>query len=199
MPWPARIFRRDAFQCASSRIFPVLSHSGKLWLVTELCTGGDLSARKLNEHDAKNVIEQILRALVYLHRMGIVHRDIKLENVLYENNCKGSPVRLIDFGLSRMFDRAALATDYTRCPYTMSPETASMISSSKDGRVKGENITDKTDVWAVGVVTFVILSGEFPFIKTSANLKDKYMMDRLKRVSAWCLQYVCVRRTLFAP
>ena len=44
---------------------------GKLWLVTELLTGGDLSSRKLNEHDTKNVIEQVLRALVYLHRMGM--------------------------------------------------------------------------------------------------------------------------------
>ena len=45
--------------------------TGKLWLVTELLTGGDLSSRKLNEHDTKNVIEQVLRALVYLHRMGM--------------------------------------------------------------------------------------------------------------------------------
>ncbi len=156
----------------------------KLWLVTELCSGGDLSARKLNEQDAKNVIEQILRALVYLHRMGIVHRDIKLENVLYENNSKGASIRLIDFGLSNMYDRAALATDYTRTPtYTMSPETASLLSSSKDGRVGGEYNTDKIDVWALGVVTFVVLSGEFPFIKTSADLKDKNLIDKLKRVS----------------
>ena len=39
--------------------------------MTELLTGGDLSSRKLNEHDTKNVIEQVLRALVYLHRMGM--------------------------------------------------------------------------------------------------------------------------------
>lgn len=165
------------------KLYEVYHVKRKLWLVTELCSGGDLSARKLNEQDAKNVIEQILRALVYLHRMGIVHRDIKLENVLYENSAKGATVRLIDFGLSRTYDRAALATDYTRTPYTMSPETASSFSSSKDGRVGGEDITDKTDVWALGVVTFIVLSGEFPFIKTSADLKDKNLIDKLKRVS----------------
>jgi serine/threonine protein kinase len=90
---------------------------------------------------------------------------------------------LIDFGLSRTYDRAALATDYTRTPYTISPETATSFSSRKDGRVGGEDITDKTDVWALGVVTFVVLSGEFPFIKTSADLKDKNLIDKLKRVS----------------
>ena len=152
------------------------AHKGKLWLVTELLTGGDLSSRKLNEHDAKNVIEQVLRALVYLHRMGIVHRDIKLENVMYENHSKGSTVRLIDFGLSRTFDRTSIVGDFGRTPYTMSPEAAG------GGGTDGEFMTDKTDVWAVGVITFIMLSGEFPFIKTNADLKDPEKMNRLKKV-----------------
>jgi calcium-dependent protein kinase len=161
------------------KLYEVYHVKRKLWLVTELCTGGDLSARKLNEHDAKNVIEQILRALVYLHRMSVVHRDIKLENVLYENNSKGATVRLIDFGLSKMFDRAGKATDYTRTPYTMSPETAKLYLASKDGEDSDEEITDKTDVWAVGIITFVMLSGEFPFIRTTADLKDDILMKKL--------------------
>ncbi|KAL7528246.1 hypothetical protein ACHAXR_002350, partial [Thalassiosira sp. AJA248-18] len=124
-------------------------------------------------NSTKSVIEQVLSALVYLHRMGIVHRDIKLENVLYENHSKQATVRLIDFGLSRTFDRTSVAADYTRTPYTMSPETV--------GAKPGEQMTDKTDVWAVGVITFVMLSGEFPFIKTNSDLKDQDKMDRLKR------------------
>lgn len=155
------------------KLYEVYQVKRKLWLVTELLTGGDISTRKLNEHDTKNVIEMVLRALVYLHRMGIVHRDVKLENVLYENHSKQATVRLIDFGLSRTFDRTSVAADYTRTPYTMSPEMA----SSK----KGEELTDKTDVWSVGVMTFVMLSGEFPFIKTNADLKDAEKMDRLKK------------------
>lgn len=152
-----------------------LAKTGKLWLVTELLTGGDLSSRKLNEHDTKNVIEQVLRALVYLHRMGIVHRDIKLENILYENHSKHATVRLIDFGLSRTFDRTSVAKDYARTPYTMSPEAAAS---------KGEGVlTDKTDVWAVGVITFIMLSGQFPFIKTNSDTKDQAKMDKLKKVS----------------
>lgn len=167
------------------KLYEVYHVKRKLWLVTELCTGGDLSARKLNEHDAKNVIEQILRALVYLHRMGVVHRDIKLENVLYENNSKGATVRLIDFGLSRMFDRAGKATDYTRTPYTMSPETAKLYLASKDGEDSDEVITDKTDVWAVGIITFIMLSGEFPFIRTTADLKDNTLMKKLTQADLY--------------
>jgi len=154
------------------KLYEVYHVKRKLWLVTELLTGGDLSCRKLNEHDTKNVIEQVLRALVYLHRMGIVHRDIKLENVLYENHSKRATVRLIDFGLSRTFDRTAVASDYARTPYTMSPEAVSN---------NNEKMTDKTDVWAVGVITFIMLSGEFPFIKTNSDCKDQTKMEKLRR------------------
>ena len=96
-----------------------------------------------------------------------------MENVLYENHSKQATVRLIDFGLSRTFDRTSTAGDFARTPYTMAPETA---ASGSTGRM-----TDKTDVWAVGVITFIMLSGEFPFIKTNNDLKDSEKMDKLKK------------------
>jgi len=177
------------------KLYEVYHVKRKLWLVTELLTGGDLSSRKLNEYDTKNVIEQVLRALVYLHRMNIVHRDLKLENVLYENHSKAATVRLIDFGLSRTFDRS-IAADYSRTPYTMSPETATALGkgggkSGKGGKSKSGGgdkkngeipATDKTDVWAVGICAFIMLSGEFPFIKTDSDLKDDDKMNKLKKV-----------------
>ena len=177
------------------KLYEVYHVKRKLWLVTELLTGGDLSSRKLNEYDTKNVIEQVLRALVYLHRMNIVHRDLKLENVLYENHSKSATVRLIDFGLSRTFDRS-IAADYSRTPYTMTPETATALGKGgKGGKSKGSSskgggdkkngeipATDKTDVWAVGICAFIMLSGEFPFIKTDTDLKDDDKMNKLKKV-----------------
>ena len=128
--------------------------------------------------------------------MGIVHRDIKLENVLYENHGKNSTVRLIDFGLSKTFDRASVAADYARTPYTMSPETFTAASSSKSNQsAEVEVMTEKTDVWAVGVMTFIMLSGEFPFIKTNADLNDAVKMERLKKVSS-VKTLICWIRTL---
>ena len=156
------------------KLYEVYHVKRKLWLVTELLTGGDLASRKHSEFATKNVIAQVLRALVYLHRMGVVHRDIKLENILYENNSKSATVRLIDFGLSRTFDRTTVMGDYARTPYTLTPEAAST------GR---RYATDKSDVWAVGVITFIMLSGEFPFVKTHSDLKNDDLMERLKQVS----------------
>jgi calcium-dependent protein kinase len=131
--------------------------------------------------------------------MGIVHRDIKLENILYENHSKNSTVRLIDFGLSRTFDRRSTAADYTRTPYTISPETAKILQSSKNAKASDEVMTDKKDVWAVGVVAFLLLSGEFPFIKSNSDLKDPDKMDLLKRVSVLLLVYARCRRVIFWP
>lgn len=113
--------------------------------------------------------------------MGVVHRDLKLENVLYENHSKDASIRLIDFGLSRTFDRTSVLNDYSRTPYTMTPEVAS-------GNAKAA-ISDKADVWAVGVIAWVLLSGEFPFVKNTADLKDKEKMEALKKVSG-CLAVV---------
>ena len=64
--------------------------------------------------------------------------------------------------------------DYARTPYTITPEAAS------NGR---RCATDKSDVWAVGVIAFIMLSGEFPFVKTHSDLKDEDKMERLKQVS----------------
>ena len=169
------------------KLYEVYHVKRKLWLVTELLTGGDLSSRKHGEYQTKNVIEQVLRALVYLHRMGVVHRDIKLENILYENNSKTATVRLIDFGLSRAFDRTSVVGDYSRTPYTLTPEAATT------GR---RFATDKADVWAVGVITFIMLSGEFPFVKTHSDLKNEEKMEKLKKVSE-IVPFVLMRTLCF--
>lgn len=125
--------------------------------------------------------------------MGILHRDIKLENVLYENYSKQATVRLIDFGLSRTFDRTSVVGDYARTPYTMSPEAAALsgLKTTKGDR-PSEVMTDKTDVWAVGVIAFIMLSGEFPFIKTNTDMKDQSKMAMLKRVSGLLAWIDCV-------
>ena len=63
--------------------------------------------------------------------------------------------------------------DYARTPYTMAPEVAAKANIMA---------TDKMDVWAVGVIAWVLLSGDFPFIKTNSDLKDDLKMNKLKQV-----------------
>lgn len=77
-------------------------NSDKLMIVMELCTGGDLFSRvPYTEDSVANVTRQILSAVAYMHDRGVIHRDIKMENVVFESKHPDSPIKVIDFGLSR--------------------------------------------------------------------------------------------------
>ena len=107
-----------------------------------------------------------MHATVGKHRRGILHRDLKLENILFENNHKDAKIRLIDFGLSKMFDRAVLGNNAIGSAYTLSPEIAS-----------GRGIyTEKTEVWSIGVIAWILLAGDFPFLKGKEDMENKEKM-----------------------
>ena len=62
------------------QIYEIYSTKHKIWLITDLCTGGDLFSRELDEPGVAVVMEQILQAVVYMHHMDVCHRDLKLES-----------------------------------------------------------------------------------------------------------------------
>lgn len=83
-------------------------------IVTELCRGGELYDRIVDqssnndngapcytEKEAARILYQLLKSISYMHRHGIVNRDIKPENILFENTDENSPIKIIDFGLAR--------------------------------------------------------------------------------------------------
>lgn len=136
----------------------------------DLCTGGNLTTRKLKELDVVVVAEQILRAISYMHVRGICHRDLKMENILYENSSKQSTIRLIDFGISQTYEKKeGERKPYGGAAYTLSPEVAS-----------GGEYTSKSDVWSIGVIVWILLAGDYPFLKTEEDLKNDEKMQRLK-------------------
>ena len=74
-------------------------------MVTEYCSGGEMFERiqknnSFSEKQAASYMKQILSAIVYLHEKGIVHRDLKAENLLFENDDDDAQIKLIDFGVS---------------------------------------------------------------------------------------------------
>lgn len=76
--------------------------SRKLMIVMELCTGGDLYARlPYTESQAAHVTKQVLSAVSYMHAQNIIHRDLKFENIIFESTDPASPIKVIDFGLSK--------------------------------------------------------------------------------------------------
>lgn len=151
------------------RLYEVYQEDSNLWLVMDLCTGGNLTSRKLQELEVVVIAEQILRAVSYLHVRGIFHRDLKLENILYENSSKNSTVRLIDFGISQTYEKqTGEKKPYRGAAYTMSPEVAS-----------GGQYTSKSDVWSVGVIVWILLAGDYPFLRTEDDLKNESKIQKL--------------------
>ncbi|XP_056127749.1 serine/threonine-protein kinase DCLK2 isoform X2 [Rhinichthys klamathensis goyatoka] len=136
----------------------------ELYLVMELVKGGDLfdaitSSTKYTERDACVMVFDLAAALKYLHRMCIVHRDIKPENLLvceYPNGTKS--LKLGDFGLATVVEGPL----YTVCgtPTYVAPE---IIAESGYGL--------KVDIWAAGVITYILLCG-FPPFRSENNLQD---------------------------
>ena len=125
----------------------------------EYCDGGTVANRlkhsrggAFTDSEAVRFARQILSALGYMHAKGFVHRDVKLENILYRTNARDSPVVLVDFGISRNFqDKRRLMTSAVGSPWYLAPEQIKRLYD------------EKCDVWALGVCVFWILAGHPPF------------------------------------
>lgn len=86
-----------------------------------------------------------------MHSKNILHRDLKYENILFVNDSPQAEIKLIDFGLSKVYGDNSELTEGVGTIYTMAPEV-----------LKG-NYTTKADIWSVGVITFMLLSSQMPF------------------------------------
>ena len=123
-------------------------------LFTQITERGSFS-----EADAREIIHQILEGLSYLHDNGIAHRDLKPENLLCSED---GTVVISDFGLSKYFERGQLLK--TRC---------GTIGYTAPEIVNGEPYTPKVDLWAVGVITYILLSGIAPFYGNEVQIFDQ--------------------------
>lgn len=136
-----------------------------LGVITELCTGKDLHSRlPYKEKETARIVSKILSAVQYLHSKNIVHRDIKLENIMFESSRPNSDIKLIDFGLAKkILNKNQYLSDYAGTEYTMAPE------------VLTKAYTTKVDLWSVGVTAYTMMSGKIPSPK-------KFSKERLEHV-----------------
>jgi len=126
-----------------------------LFIVMELVSGGELyemivERKTFSEKDTAHIISQVFSALEYLHGVGIVHRDLKLENMLLTDKDSLS-VKVADFGLSKLYSGQALRTA-CGTPFYVAPEI-----------LLGTGYGPEVDLWACGVLLYILLSGRLPF------------------------------------
>ncbi|KAH7036644.1 kinase-like domain-containing protein [Linnemannia elongata] len=150
-----------------------------LYLVTELAEGGELFDRicrkgSYYEHDAAQLVRTICQGVAYLHSKEIVHRDLKPENLLFKTEAEDSELLIADFGLSKIIDKEKFDLLTTTCgtPGYMAPE---ILQRSGHGK--------PVDMWAIGVITFFLLSGYTPFDRQNtvdemhAIIKSEYSFE----------------------
>ncbi len=158
------------------------SEDGAFFIVQELLSGESLSerldrVRKLSSEDALAVFVPVFDALHAAHERGVIHRDIKPDNVFLHCEADGTETpKLIDFGISKSVDAEGLARTQTGTalgtPYYMSPE-----------QVRGSSSIDhRADLWSAGVMLFEALTGHRPFVGENYHvLILKIMTDRAPR------------------
>ncbi len=152
-----------------ARVFGSGEHQGSLYLVLELCEGGDL-ARRLR--DGPLPLEEGLRlgvalaaGLAHVHARGILHRDLKPANVLFD--AEGTP-KLVDFGVAKLAGEGALTrtADMVGTPSYMAPEQTEGSAG----------VDERTDVYGLGALLYEALTGEPPFRGDSVPATIKQLL-----------------------
>lgn len=129
-----------------------------VYIVMELCEGGELLDRILakkdkryTEKDAAIIVRQMLKVAAKCHLHGLVHRDMKPENFLFKSTKDDAPLKATDFGLSDFIKPGRKFKDIVGSAYYVAPEVLKRQSGPE------------SDVWSIGVITYILLCGRRPF------------------------------------
>ncbi|HSM15080.1 MAG TPA: serine/threonine-protein kinase, partial [Thermoanaerobaculia bacterium] len=140
--------------------------AGYHYLATELVEGTTLRQRlasgPLSVPDAVEVAVQVVTALAAAHDAGIVHRDVKPENLMVRND---GLVKVLDFGLAKARDAAVVDPDGETIdtPHTRPGVLLGTIAYMSPEQSRGKPIDGRTDLWSLGVVLYEMLTGRQPF------------------------------------
>jgi calcium-dependent protein kinase len=140
------------------RLEEVYETPDHMFLILELCSGGEMLDRlnsqkgfHYSEKVAADYVKIMVNAIRYIHEHNITHRDLKLENFLLQDRTETSDLKLIDFGLSRHFKKSEKMTVPVGTPYYVAPEVLRGVYD------------EECDLWSLGVITYMLLSGTPPF------------------------------------
>ncbi|HUK90610.1 MAG TPA: protein kinase, partial [Blastocatellia bacterium] len=148
------------------RIYTFGEDNGSYYLVMEFVYGRPLSEEiqhtgPIPEQRAVQIITQVLEAVSYAHKNGVIHRDLKPDNIILTND-NGSPgVKVLDFGIAKMVggENLTMSGEGFGTPTYMSPERIG----------GGSDLDRRTDIYSIGIILFEMLAGQVPFATKSTD------------------------------
>jgi calcium-dependent protein kinase len=138
------------------KCYEIFEDSWKFYVAMDFCAGGELfdkivQLKRFNESKAAEISFQILSALAYCHEKNVIHRDLKPENILFEEKGECFSIKVADFGSSCFLDKGKKLSGCFGSAYYVAPEV-----------LRGE-YNEKCDIWSVGVILFIMLTGRPPY------------------------------------
>ena len=140
------------------RLLDYLEDNEYIYIVTEYIEGGNLNEYFKNnkfdftEKQAANIMKQIASGIIYLNQYGIVHRDLKPNNIMITQPNDSGIIKIADFGLSKIISPNEIIISHAGTLNFMAPEI-----------LLGTPYNNEVDIWAIGVILFYMLSGDYPF------------------------------------
>ena len=151
------------------KLFEVFESNNYYCIVMENVVGGNLlnainKMTKIPEYLSKIIFKQLIETLQYIHFLGVVHRDIKPDNILLELN---NTIKICDFGISKEIKKGQLLKDSCGTPAFVAPEI--LLDEPYD--------PFPTDIWSSGVVLYAMITGFFPFRGINENELHKSILN----------------------
>ncbi|XP_060757965.1 serine/threonine kinase 17a like [Neoarius graeffei] len=172
----------------------VYETSSEIILVLECAAGGEIfnqcvadNDEAFTEKDVIRLARQILTGIAFLHRNNVVHLDLKPQNILLTSAQPLGDIRIVDFGLSRHVDNMSEVREILGTPEYVAPEILNY-----------EPISTATDMWSIGVLTYVMLTGLSPFLgedkqETYMNISQgnvDYSQDVFHGISSLAMDFI---------
>ena len=140
------------------QILDLIENESYLYIVTELCKGGDLYSYlnqrtfKIPETKAAKIISKLSKSVSLLHNLGIIHRDLKPENILMTDMSDDADIRISDFCISKRLEPNQTTNEVVGTLGYMAPEV-----------LLGQEYNVSADIWSIGVIAYLLITGYLPF------------------------------------
>ncbi len=140
------------------KLYKIIETPTNLDLIMEYCQGGNLyyylqkRALDLEEKEVAKYIHKISTAVYTMHNLGIIHRDLKLSNIVMTDSTSFADIRILDFGLSKILGPGEKCNESYGTPGYAAPEV-----------IRQKKYDFKADIWSIGVITYFLFCAKLPF------------------------------------